>query len=156
MSALQRVKRDDGIAAVELGLILPLLLLLLTAVVPIVKASWEYMGASRAVAHGIRYASRVDVNARTSASGLTRRPSPAEVEQFVRDAASPLDLSSVEVSPAPNERMPGDVITVRASYVVSYGPLAAIANTVSEDLFGKGPLLPDNKEITVSARGREE
>jgi len=115
------------------------------------------MELSRASAHGIRYATRVDTNARYGSNGkLTRRPSDTEVQGFVTDAASPLKLSSVSVSPNPQQTLPGDVITLRTSYVVSFGPLADVANSVKTAFFGGGPLLPQSKEITVSARGREE
>src|SRR5688572_23393205 len=141
----------------ELGLLVPVLMLLLVTVLPLVKAGWEYMLVSRASAHGIRYATRVDVNARTTSSGvLTRRPTTAEVDAFVRDAASPLSLSSVTVSPEPITTLPGDLITVRTSYTVRFGPLAGIANSVKTSFFGGGDILPESKEITVSARGREE
>src|SRR5688572_15939500 len=115
------LRRDDGISTLELGLILPVLLLLLTFVMPVVKAGWEYMVVSRASAHGIRYATRVETNARLSGTGvLTRRPTIDEVEAFVREAAAPLELSSVDVSPEPAATLPGDVITVRSSRVVTF------------------------------------
>jgi hypothetical protein len=151
------VRRDDGVSTVELAFIVPFLLLLLTAVVPLVKAGWEYMAVSRASANGIRYATRVDTNARVSPAGfLTRRPSSAEVESFVRDGASPFGLSTVSVSREPTGALPGDLISLRTTYVVSFGPLASIANSVKGTFFGGGPLLPDSKEIAVTARGREE
>jgi hypothetical protein len=152
-----RLRRDDGASTLELGLVVPVLLLLLVTVMPLVKAGWEYMVVSRASAHGIRYATRVDANARVSSGGfLTRRPTTDEVEVFVREAAGPLALSEVSVSPEPASSLPGDLITVRSRYTVSFGPVAAIANDVSELFFGRGPLFPDSKTITVTARGREE
>ena len=150
-------RRDDGVSTLELGMVLPVLLLLLTVVMPIVKAGWEYMVVSRASAHGIRYATRVEPNARISDAGtLTRRPTATEVEAFVRDAAAPLNLSSVTVSPEPASTLAGDVITVRAGYTVNFGPLAGLANSVKTGFFGGSDILPESKEITVSARGREE
>jgi hypothetical protein len=148
---------QDGMAALELGLLLPILLLLLAVVVPVVQAGWEYMVVSRAAAHGIRYATRVDTNPRMLPAGyLTRRPTTGEVEAFVRDAAAPLQLSSVEVVPEPASTLPNEVITVRTSYNVTFGPVAALANEVKSLFFGGGTFLPDSKEITVTARGREE
>jgi hypothetical protein len=151
------LRRQDGVSTLELGLLLPILLLLLTAVVPIVKAGWEYMVVSRASAHGIRYATRVDTNARMSDKNfLTRRPTATEVESFVRDAARPLQLTTVTVSPEPAGLLPGEIVTVRARYLVNFGPLGSLANNVKTALFGGGNLLPESTEITVSARGREE
>jgi hypothetical protein len=115
------------------------------------------MVVSRASAHGVRYATRVDTNARVGSSGfLTRRPSVTEVEAFVREAAQPLALSSVAVSPEPAGSLPGDLVTVRTRYVVSFGPLASLANGMKSAFFGGGSFLPESKEITVTARGREE
>ena len=154
---IRSLRRDDGVSTLELGMILPVLLLILTVVMPVVKAGWEYMVVSRASAHGIRYATRVDPNARVSASGtLTRRPTTAEVETFVRESASPLNLGSVSVSPEPATTLPGDLVTVRTTYTVGFGPLAGIANSVKTSFFGGSDILPESKEITVSARGREE
>jgi hypothetical protein len=151
------VKRDDGVSTVELAFIVPFLLLLMTTVIPIVKAGWEYMAVSRATAHGIRYATRVETNARYSPAGdLTRRPTRGEVQDFVKEAAGPLTLSSVSVSRDPSKSLPGVLITVKSSYVITFGPLAEIANSVKTTFFGGNPLLPESKEITVSARGREE
>jgi hypothetical protein len=165
------LRRQDGLAAVELGLLLPIFLLLLAFVVPVVQAGWEYMIVSRASAHGVRYATRVDTNPRMSPAGyLTRRPTAGEVESFVRDAAAPLQLSSVEVSPEPASTLPDEVISVRAKYVVSFGPLAVLANSIRQVFCWTPPapnrertcgaeggtFLPSSKEITVTARGREE
>lgn len=151
------MRREDGVSTMELALVLPVLLLLLVVVVPVVKAGWEYMVVSRASAHGVRYATRVDTNARMSSAGyLTRRPTTAEVESFVRDAAQPLELASVSVAPEPAGSLPGDLVAVRARYVVSFGPVAGVANSVKSLFFGGGDLLPESKEITVTAKGREE
>jgi Flp pilus assembly protein TadG len=165
-------RHEDGMAALELGLLLPILLLLLAFVVPVVQAGWEYMVVSRAASHGVRYATRVDTNPRMSPAGyLTRRPTAGEVEAFVRDAASPLQLSSVEVSPEPTSTLPDEVVTVRTKYIVSFGPLAVLANSIRQVFCWTpapvpnrartcgaegGTFLPDSKEITVTARGREE
>ena len=154
---MRSLRRDDGISTLELAFVLPVLLFLLTLVVPLVMAGWEYMVVSRAAAHGIRYATRVDPNPRVSDSGvLTRRPTSTEVQDFVRDSASPLALSSVTVSPEPIATLPGDLITVRATRTVTFGPLAGLANGVKKTFFGGGDILPEEKDISVSARGREE
>ena len=154
---MRRFRSDSGLSSVELGLILPLLLLLIAIVMPVVQAGWEYMALSRASANGIRYATRVDTNARVGAGGyLTRRPSAGEVQSFVGDAAKPLNLSSVSVSPDPQQTLSGDIITLRTTYTVSFGPLASLANSVKSTFFGGGNLLPESKTITVSAVGREE
>lgn len=153
---LPRLRREEGISALELGLVVPVLLAIIAFTAPLVKAGWEYISLTRATAHGVRYATRVDTNARMSTSGLTRRPSAAEVDAFVRDAAGGLQLDSVTVTPDPTSTLPGDVVTVRVSYEVSFGPLATLANAISQDLLQGGAVLPQSKVVTVSATGREE
>lgn len=154
---MRALRREDGISTLELGLVLPVLLLLMTLVIPLVMGGWKYMVVSRASAHGIRYATRVDTNAHVSSEGhLTRRPTAAEVEAFVRDAAAPLELTSVSVAPEPVTTLSGDLISLETRYVVSFGPVAGLANAVKTSLFGGSDILPESKQITVSARGREE
>jgi Flp pilus assembly protein TadG len=151
------LRREDGVSAVELGLLLPVLLMLLTVAMPLIKGGWEYMVVSRAAAHGIRYATRADPNSHLTSGGmLTRRPTTAEVDAFVRDAADPIGLTSVTVTPQPAGSLPGELITLQASYEVTFGPLATLANEVKSLFFGGGAFLPESKEITVSTRGREE
>lgn len=154
---MRRLRGEEGIAAVELSLVLPVLLLLLVAVMPLVKAGWEYMVVSRASAHGVRYATRVDVNARVSSGGfLTRRPTTDEVVAFVREATAPLELESVTVSPEPAATLPGDLVTVQSRFRSSFGPVAGLVNGVKSLFFGGGAVLPEESQITVTARGREE
>lgn len=150
------LRREDGVSILELAFVLPIFLIVLAVTVPIVKAGWEYVSLTNATAHGVRYASRVDTNARESADGLTRRPSAEEVEAFVREAAGGLDLSGVTVSPEPSRTLPGETVTVSATYEFSFGPLADMANGVKGLFFGGGAYLPESKPITVSSTGREE
>jgi len=153
---LPRLRREEGISALELGLVLPVLLVIFALTVPLVKAGFEYITLSRATAHGVRFATRVDPNARSSADGLTRRPTADEVGAFVRDAAGGLVLDEVTVTPEPTSALPGDVVTVRVSYEVSFGPLATLANAITRDLLRSGEYLPQSKVVTVTATGREE
>ena len=153
---LRRLRDDDGVSTLELAWVLPILLLVLSIVLPSLGAGLKYMTLSRATASGIRYATKVDANARESAVGLTRRPTAAEVDTFVREAAQPLDLQSVDVSPEPAGALPGEAITVTVSHEVSFGPLASLANSLSSVFFGGGELLPETTTVTVSARGRQE
>ena len=155
---LRRIRGEEGASAVEFAMILSILLLLFSFVAPIVKSGYEYMVLQRAVSHGVRYASRADVNPRSDGvGGLTRRPSPAEVQQFVVDSAQPLEvaLADVTVTPNPRNAMPGAQIEVSANYTMSYGIMADFANTVKATFWGGDPLLAD-WPVIVSARGREE
>lgn len=152
---MRRLRSDEGISVVEFSLVLPVLLLVLAVTAPLVMAGWEYLSVSRATAHGVRYASRVDVNARESSVGLTRRPTSDEVDTFVREAADGIELKSVTVSPEPAGALPGEIISLTVTHEISYGPLAELANAVSE-FIGGGALLPESAVVTVTAQGREE
>jgi len=152
---LTELRREDGASAVELAWVVPILLLVLTVAVPSLEAGWRYMSMSRAASAGIRYATRVDTHPRQSSVGLTRRPTTTEVQDFVREAASPLELDSVTVDPEPAGALPGEAITVTVTHGVSYGPLASVANTVAAAFGGRG-ILPEETSVTVSARGRQE
>lgn len=157
---LRRIRGgEEGAAAVEFGLILPIMLVLLAFVAPIVKSGYEYMVLQRAVSHGVRYASRVDVNPRSDgAGGLTRRPSPEEVKQFVVDSAQPLQvaLADITVNPNPRSVLPGAQIEVSAVYLMDYGVMADFANAVKSAFFEPGGTFVAPWQVTVSARGREE
>jgi hypothetical protein len=156
-----RMRREDGAATLEFGLVLPILLLLVGMTFPLLKAGYEYIAISRAVSHGIRYASRADENVRYASDGvtLTRRPTASEVDEFVREAVGPGlsdKVTTVNVDPEPFGALPGEMIQIHATYQVSYGALDDIANAVRGVFFGGGAYLPDTSEVTVSARGREE
>lgn len=151
------VRREEGAAAVEFGLILPLLLVFLAMVAPVIKFGYDYMVLQRAVSHGVRYASRADINPVVRSDGsLGRRPLPSEVRAFVSDSSNGKVLAeTVDVTPNPTLALPGEQITVAVDYELSYGPLADIANAVKGLFFGGGAFLPPTT-VTVSARGREE
>jgi hypothetical protein len=163
---LRRLQRDDGASTLEFGLVLPILMILVAMSFPIIKAGYEYIVLSRAVSHGIRYASRADVNVRYASDGvtLTRRPSSAEVDAYIRDVVGPglaANVTSVTVKvngteTNPSQALPGEPIQILATYQISYGALDDIANAVRGLFFGGGASLPDTSQVTVSARGREE
>ena len=151
------MRREEGAAAVEFGIILPILLVLLAFVAPFIKFGYDYMVLQRAVSHGVRYASRADVNPVERSDGsLGRRPLPSEVQSFVADSSNGKVLANtVSVTPNPTAALPGEPIVVEVDYEFTYGPLADIANAVKGLFFGGGAFLPPTT-VTVSARGREE
>ena len=151
-------RREEGAAALELGIILPILLVLFAFVAPFIKFGYDYMVLQRAVSHGVRYASRVDVNPVVRSDGtIGRRPLPAEVKSFVASSSNgKVQAATVTVDPNPSLALPGEQITVKVDYVLSFGALADIANSVKGAFFGGGAFLPDSTTVTVSARGREE
>lgn len=148
--------RESGISTLEVGLLVPVLLLIFSFAVPVISAGYAYMTLSRATAAGIRYATRTDTNARGSSYGLTRRPTSAEVEDFIRQTATPLTLQSVEVDPQPVTALPGETVTVVVRHEITFGPMAALVNSTSRLLSSGRDLLPSATTITVTARGREE
>ena len=166
MTVRRKLGHDEGAAVLEFAWILPILLALLTVLIPLARAGWEYMVLSRATSHGVRYATKVDVNARCDGtvdgfgqcSGtLRRRPTSGEVDAYVRDAAAPVTVLAVSVAPDPSGSLPGETITVEASYEVSFGPLVGLANTMASLLPGGGNgLLPETTTVSVTARAREE
>ena len=152
------VRREDGAAAMELGIVLPLLLVLMAFVAPLVKFGYDYMVIQRAAAHGVRFASRADVNVRYAEDGvtLTRRPTPSEVAKFVGDSSDGMiDPGQVAVFPNPSSALPGERIEVTVDHTISYGPLAEIANEIKKTFFG-GSAFPTESPVKVSAWGREE
>jgi Flp pilus assembly protein TadG len=152
------LRREEGAAALEFGLVLPVLLVLLAMVAPLIKFGYDYMIVQRAAAHGVRYASRTDINPQLRSNGtLGRRPIPSEVASFVSASANgKVSAANVSVAPDPSKALPGEQIKVTINYPMSYGPLADIANGVKAALFGGGAFLPSTTTVTVSARGREE
>ena len=149
-------------STLELAIVLPALMMLLVAFVPVVQAGVGYMIVSRAASAGLRYASRVDENARRASTGeLTRRPSGAEVDEFVRDAASPLTPTTVEtrvsgVVADPSSALPGETVTVGVTYEVTFGPLATLVNAAMQLVPGGPAVLPMSKTVSVTSHGREE
>jgi len=159
--AFQRVRNDRGTAAMELSLLLPALLIILMVAVPLVAQGWDYLVVTGATANGIRYATRVDQNARTasnfancSVSSPTRRPSGCEVQAFISQAASPLGVS-VTVNPDPTLTLPGEPITVTSTYTVQF-PMAKAVNWFGKAFFGNDFSIPTSTVITIVDQGREE
>jgi hypothetical protein len=127
-------------------------------------AGWEYMVMNRASAHGVRYATKVEVNARCDGTvdevgrcegELRRRPTTEEVELFVRDAVRPLSVDSVSVRPDPSSSLPGELVTVTITNELSFGLLGEAANRITRAFFG-GNLLPESGTMTARAYGRQE
>lgn len=158
----RRLGHERGGASIELALLLPLLLLVLMVAVPLVIEGWDYLVVTGATSSGIRYASRVDENARTTStfapactvSSPTRRPSACEVQQFIQQAAAPLGVQ-VSVTPDPSQTLPGEPITVTATYTVNF-PLAGAVNNFTRAFFGGGFSIPTSTVVNITQQGREE
>lgn len=130
-------KRDDGVAAVEFALVMPLLLLLIFAIIDFGRIFWEQATLSGAAREGVRLV----------ALGKT---DPATITSTTVDAASGMSGVTVTIkvngvavpsgtSPIPS-CTPGDPVTVEATTSFSFWtPLPGLANfTGLDSLTGKG------------------
>lgn len=148
-------RREEGASTVELAIVLPMLLLLIASIAPLVRTGYEYMVVQRAVAHGVRYATRVEANVQPGQ--VNRRPTQDQVKAFVSTAAEPLTLpaANVTVSPNPATTLPGVGVQVQATYTMNYGILATFVNNI-KSVFFSGSAFPTSRTVIVSGRGREE
>lgn len=153
------VSRESGSAAMELGIMLPALLLFIASLAPVFRFGFDYMAVSRAVAHGVRYASRVNPEAEYAPDlvTLTRRPTVGQVKEFVRLSSGSVDLSNatISVTPDPWAALSGDTITVEVTHAVALGILDDIVNTAA-NLVGGDDYMADSMVMKVSAQAREE
>lgn len=175
---LRRTRRaDDGIAVVEMAIVLALLLLLAVGALPLFSLLLGHIDLGRATAEGLRFATKVEANPCSAgtdgcvfelpASGCThdtrRRPSADEVEAYLR-AGTGNDALVVRVhdpaDPAttlqPCNSRPGTPIAVTASYDHDLGIFGSLANAASS-LGGNGPMFTDNTiNVRSTAIGTEE
>ncbi len=104
------MRGERGQAAVEFALVTPLLVVLLLGVIQVGVAFHDYVTLTDAARAGARKA----IVARFSGGSLT------DATQAVRDAASDLDQTKLQVSVTdPAWNTPGSLVTVTASYPYS-------------------------------------
>lgn len=176
---LRRTKAgaDDGVAVVEMAIMLALLLLLAVGALPVFSLLLGHVDLGRATAEGLRFATKVEANPCTAGTDgctfeeatsacsydLRRRPSANEVEAYLR-AATGNDALVVSVhapgDPAttrqPCNSSPGTPIAVTAAYDHDLGIFGSLANAASS-LGGNGPMFTDNTlNVRSTAIGTEE
>lgn len=155
------MRREDGVAAVELALIGGVLLLLVSTLVPILQAVVAYNDLSRATAEGLRYAVHAAPNPVVGADDcptLTRWPSSQQVRaQVEASLGRQLDVFDVAPKSPCTIRFDEDRrVVVTASIDQDLGPLAAVANAVSGLFGGDGPFPEDIIRLTATAAGMKE
>jgi Flp pilus assembly protein TadG len=164
---------DRGIAALELGIFLSLLMFLTFGGLPIYAMLRGYQRTTKASTATLRYATAVASNGTRSAGGtLSRRPSYDQIQSFARDAANDSALAVVvsvcrgatctdidENSAAHADPIParaGDTVTLTVRTSVDLSVLGRVANAVSR-ISGNGPTFPENNvTMTSTASAREE
>jgi Flp pilus assembly protein TadG len=170
----RRVRRDDrGVAALEVGILVSLLLLLAFGALPLYSMLAAKQKVSKASAATLRYATAVASNATRKPGGaLSRRPTYDEIQSFARDAADDSDLDvTVTVcqgatctditADSPNHASPiparaGDTVHLTVRTTVDMRVVGAVANAATS-ISGGGDVFPDGL-LTVSstASAREE
>lgn len=170
---VSRASDDDGVAALELALLLSLLMLVAFGALPIYSMARAYQRTSKASAATLRFASAVASNGTRNASGeLTRRPSFDEIQQFARDAADDDDLTVVVTvckgtsctdidatsadTASPIPAVSGDTVKLKIQTTVDLQVIGRVANVASR-LTGNGDAFPENDvTVTSTASAREE
>jgi Flp pilus assembly protein TadG len=166
---MRRVRGDDGVAAIEMAIVLTLLMLLAFGAVPLWKMGGAYHTVSRVSAETLRYATAVTAHGTRATPGATlrRRPTAAEVAAFAQQAAGsttvtvvtlvcPDDVAASCAAGDPSSAGAGDGITVIVSADVDLDALGSLANAVAS-VGGGGPIAPQGVvTMTSTAHGREE
>lgn len=160
--------RDEGVAAVEMAVVLTLMLLIAFGAVPLWRMGAAYHKASRVSAETLRFATAVTAHGTraTPTATLRRRPTAAEVAAFAQQAAGTTPVTvSVLICPGdgssctagdPSSARSGDGITVSVATDVDLSAVGSLANAVAS-LGGGGPVAPAGVvTMTSTAHGREE
>lgn len=170
---LHRNGDDRGVAAVELGILMTVLLLLAFGALPLYSMLRASQQVSKTSAGTLRYATSVASNGRRASDGtLSRRPTFDEVQAFARGAAGDDGVEVVVTvckgatctditKDSPNHARPlpaaaGDTVRLTVSKQLDMSVLGRIAN-LGARLSGGEPVFPEN-DTTVSstASAREE
>jgi hypothetical protein len=172
---MTRVRRGDdrGVAALEMGILTSVLLLLAFGALPLYSMLRASQSVSKSSAATLRYATSVASNARRNADGsLSRRPTFDEIQRFARDAAGDSSLAVTvtvckgaactdidDTSPDRARPIPaaaGDEVTLRVSRTVDLSVIGRIANAAA-NVTGGDDVFPENDTTVAStASAREE
>lgn len=171
---MTRLRRDDrGIAALEMGIFVTLLMLLAFGALPLYSMLRASQRVSKASAGTLRYATSVASNGTRTAGGtLSRRPTFDEIQTFARESAHQNDIEVVVTvckgatctditkdSPdhaAPIPAASGDTVKLTISSTVDLSVLGRVAN-VAAQLSGGDPVFPENATtVSSTATAREE
>ena len=142
-------RNERGAAAVELGVLLALMVLIAAFIYPLGQAYYEKIRLGRAGGDALRFATAAP---NTPAYGSSaRRPSVDDIKnEAVRayEAAGGSGITTDDVEVV-GTRNPGDTVTVRITKTVELGPLGSVLTALN---------VTNSQRITVSvnASGREE
>lgn len=158
---------ERGAAAVEMGVLTAVLLLLAVATVPLFQLLLAHIDLGRGAADGLRYATKARANPCSASDpacefepdpacrDLRRRPSAAGTQRYVRQALADPTVSVTVHQPdnptalrEPCAAAPGSRLAVTVTDQLDLGVLAAVANAASS-LVGNAPMFPD-ETVTVS------
>ena len=148
------LRSERGVAAVELALMLPVLVFLVMAAVPVASAVIAYVDLNEASEAGARYATAAHLDPENPAV-YRFRPDAAGVEAYVR-RVSDVPLESVTVAPDPASSLPGTQVTVTLTHRVSFGPLAGVANGLAGLVGADDPFPGGGVVLQSTATMREE
>jgi Flp pilus assembly protein TadG len=166
---MTRLRSDDGVAALEMAIVVTLLLLVAFGAVPLWRSGAAYHTVSRVSGETLRYATAVTAHGTRSAPGATlrRRPTAAEVQTFAQQAAGdtvvtvvvlvcPDDVAASCAAGDPSSAAAGDGITVSVSTSIDLNAAGSLANALGK-LGGGGEIAPQGiVTMTSTAHGREE
>ena len=138
--------RDRGAAAVELGMLLGLMVMVAAFLYPLGHAFYDKIRIGRATGDAIRFATAAPNHPAYGSSG--RRPTVDEIKAEAVRAAGGAGITTADVQVI-GTRRPGDTVTVRITKHVDVGPFGAFLSAVH---------VTDSRVITVTAAasGREE
>lgn len=159
-----RLGEDRGGATAELGLLLPLLLLMAAAAWPLLGSLGTYAHVQDAVQDGVRFATKVERNPAVNSCSLdlglsgSRRQSNSDVVAFVEEAVRYQGAVATVTVDHPSGSLcsaaAGSAVTVTVTYPVTTGLLADMANGLSTFLDGD-PIFEDGVRA-ATAHGRLE
>jgi len=150
-----RPRGDDGVATVEFGLLLGVMLLLVALVWPLGNAFLQKMRLERATSDVIRYASATPNTPAYDPDGTasSRRPTCTQVtNEFFRAygiGSEPRSDFTITIPVCPNNLAPGQTLSFTVAKTSNLGPLGALLSAAG---------ITHSSSVTVSAAasGREE
>lgn len=131
-------RRQRGAFAVEFGLILGLLLLLVFAIANLGLVAWNYNSISHASREGVRHASVLS----NSEGRYSREQARALIRARVQGHAVGQRFDAIEVSWEDGENAPGKVVTVTTRYV--FYPVTPLFGTLGIALHSSASMMISN------------
>ncbi len=131
-------RRQRGAFAVEFGLILGLLLLMVFAIANLGLAAWNYNTISHASREGVRYASVLSNNE----GRYSREQARMLIRARVQEHAVGQRFDAIDVSWESGENAPGKIVTVTTRY--RYYPATPLFGTLGIALHSSASMMISN------------